>query len=485
MGAQPVDYEALARQNGAIQSAGKPDYAAIAKQFGASASEPTAPVQSPEGDQPASVSGVAHVMGDQAKRFLGAAAETLNPMNVIHAVIHPADTASAAFGSTVDALDRFDAARKKGDWKDAATSLAGAVPMLGPAAEQVIREIQDGKYSEAMGHAAGLRLSFEAGHVVPKILDAVAPAAAPAAERLYTSALKPSVRAGAAAGRELVQTGLSHGIPVSEAGATKLAGLIDDLNGRIKDTIQSGANKGKTIDPNAVAKRLDQTRAQFASQVNPDADLAAIDASKQEFLRSAGARPGQPAQPPQPTGVLDAQGKPVMTAGTPSTPATPAQPIPADAAQDIKQGTYSQIRKSYGQLSGAQVEAQKALARGIKEELANTFPELGSLNAEDSKLLQLQPTLDKAVARIANHDMLGIGAPVAAGAGAAVAGGPGAAAAAVLKRVLDDPGMKSKIAIAISSGSKGSKTPIALSAAMARVNAYADALQSGDQKPQP
>jgi hypothetical protein len=64
--------------------------------------------------------------------------------------------------------------------------------------------------------------------------------------------------------------GLTHGIPVSEAGATKLAGLIDDLNGKIKDTIDTGAQQGATIDPDAVAQRVDATRSKFARQVNPD-----------------------------------------------------------------------------------------------------------------------------------------------------------------------------------------------------------------------
>jgi len=449
MGAQPIDYEALARQNGAVQStpaAGTPDYSAIAKQFGAIASQPGAPAQTPIADQPASVSGVLHTMGDQAKRFMGAAAETLNPANVVHAVIHPADTAHAAFGATVDALDRFDAAKQKGDWKEAATSLAGAVPMLGPAAEQVIREIEEGKHAEAMGHAAGLRLSFEAGKVVPKILETGSKVAAPSAEGMYASALKPSTAATAPAPAGLVQTGLSHGIPVSAAGAEKLAGLIDDLNGKIKDTIQAGADQGKTIDPNAVVSRLDKTRSQFSRQVNPDADLAAIDAAKKEFLAGPG-----------------------------------AGPIPADVAQDVKTGTYQQIRKSYGKLSSAQVEAQKALARGIKEELATTFPELASLNAQDSKLLQLQPALEKAVARIGNHDMLSLGTTVAAGAGAAAGGGVGAVAAGLLRKVMEDPSLKSHLAIILANGTKGLNTPVKISAAMARVNAFANALEPAQQ----
>jgi Fe-S cluster assembly scaffold protein SufB len=138
----------------------------------------------------------------------------------------------------------------------------------------------------------------------------------------------------------------------------------------------------------------------------------------------------------------------------------------------MKQGTYQQLSaKAYGELKSASIESQKALARGLKEELANTFPELNDLNAQDSKLLDLRPVLEKAIQRESNHQLGGISTPITAGAAKAVTGSNTAAAvAAVLKAVVDNPNIKSRIAIALS------KQGVTLPAANARIQAYSSAL---------
>jgi hypothetical protein len=139
----------------------------------------------------------------------------------------------------------------------------------------------------------------------------------------------------------------------------------------------------------------------------------------------------------------------------------------------MKQGTYQALgSKAYGEVKGASIEAQKALARGLKEEIANQFPEIGNLNADESRLLDLQPVLEKAVNRISNHQLIGIGTPVAGAATQAVTGSGGAGVvAAVLKAVLDNPNVKSRLAISIS---KAQKVPF--SQASAQVQAYSTAL---------
>jgi hypothetical protein len=141
-------------------------------------------------------------------------------------------------------------------------------------------------------------------------------------------------------------------------------------------------------------------------------------------------------------------------------------------AQAMKQGTYRVLRGKFGEQGSASVEAQKALARGLKEEIASQFPEIAKLNADESRLLDLQPVLEKAVNRISNHQAIGIGTPVAGAAAKAVTGSGGVAAvASVLKGVLDNPGVKSRLAIAIS---KSSKIPV--SQAAAKVQAYSVSL---------
>lgn len=288
------------------------------------------------------------------------------------------------------------------------------------------------------GAAVGGALAGAAGPAIGSALEATGGALANGhiPQKLYQSALKPGKKAvlnGTA--DKAIDYALKEGVPVSGSGLEKLHGLVDDLNKSIQDKITTGAQHGVTIDPNAVAQRTNQLRSQFSKQVNPTADLNAIDNATSEFLNGPG-----------------------------------AGPIPADLAQQMKQGTYQQVRKSYGQLSSAQVEAQKALARGLKEELASAFPEIGSLNAEESKALGLEPLLESAIARIGNHQMFGIGTPIAAaGVHAATGSAPIAATLGAARAIIDNPAIKSRIAIAMTRAGKGSQAT--LPAITARMNA--------------
>jgi hypothetical protein len=213
-------------------------------------------------------------------------------------------------------------------------------------------------------------------------------------------------------------------------------------------------------------------KARFANQVNAQPDLNAIEASRQQFLAEQGAQSGKAATTPQPTGLLDNRGQPIMTQGVPATPPQPAPPMSATDAQAMKQGTYRVLAGKFGEQGSASVEAQKALARGLKEEIATQFPEIDKLNADESRLLDLQPVLDRAVNRISNHQLIGIGTPVAGAAAKAITGSTGiGAAASVLKAVLDNPNVKSRLAIAVS---KANQIPFAQ--ASAKVEAYSAAL---------
>jgi hypothetical protein len=181
-------------------------------------------------------------------------------------------------------------------------------------------------------------------------------------------------------------------------------------------------------------------RSRFANQVNPSADVQAVDAAGREFAQQA------------PSGSLD-----------------------ADQAQAMKQGTYQALGgKSYGELKSASVEAQKALARGLKDEIANQFPEIKDWNGAESKLLDLQPQLERAVGRIANQQLVGLSSPITGTAVHAITGSGGAALVGmVLKHVVDDPLVKSRLAISLS---KAAKIPI--SQANARVAAYSSAVSA-------
>lgn len=289
-----------------------------------------------------------------------------------------------------------------------------------------------------LGVIAGLKAQAAIGD---KIAEQGQPGqASQVPERMYQSALKPSTTLPTWKVASIVKTGLNEGIPVSASGVEKLGSLVDDLNSKIKTQIDAGSAAGKTVNKFAVASRLGDVADKFATQVNPTADLNAIAESGKDFLKT---------QPDE---------------------------IPASNAQAIKQGTYQQLKKSYGQLSNATIESQKALARGIKEELAQQFPEISAMNSRESELLGLDTALERAVRRIDNHQMIGIGTPMAAGAAKAVTGSsPVAAVAGIMKAVIDDPLVKSRIAIALNRARSG-KGPLPIAEAMSKVGAYSAAL---------
>jgi hypothetical protein len=172
------------------------------------------------------------------------------------------------------------------------------------------------------------------------------------ANRLMQSAIKPTIKqlqTGDAA--IATQTLLDRGISPNAAGVNKLRDLIGGLDDEITNAI-SGSKA--TVQKAHVLNPLVETYEQFGRQVSPSADLRAIRGVADDFM---------------------------------SHPAYAGDSLPVQAAQELKKGTYKALSKKYGQMGGAEVEAQKALARGLKDEIATAVPEIAGLNAQQAKLI--------------------------------------------------------------------------------------------------
>lgn len=352
--------------------------------------------------------------------------------------------------------------RRQQQGRSGATDLWGAYRFIAPAGDAVglntagmENAANEGDTAGVAGHAAAPIVAMAASEVgaraVPKMVTAAERGAllGKTPEGAYESAMKPSPAKYSAGQRsQMVQTALQEGIPVSKSGLAKLQDLIDDLDAKRDAAIAFDPNRPVST-VNSV-RNLDQVRQRFSNQVTPQNDLAQIDAAQADFLNN-------PKLQPQGAGP------------GPSS-------LSAQDAQAMKSGTYRALGdKSFGELKGARVESEKALARGLKDSIAEAFPELKNLNARESKLFDLQGPLEQAVNRISNHQVIGIGTPAATAAAKAVTGSNVAAGAAgFLKAVLDNPGVKSRLAIAIS---KGGRIPPA--SAMARIAAVSASLSSG------
>lgn len=192
------------------------------------------------------------------------------------------------------------------------------------------------------------------------------------AKSMMTSALKPSARdhkTGKAAAA--AQTMLDEGINVTPGGVQTLRDRVDGLNDRISAIIDASP---ATIDKQSVGYYVQGVMDKFKKQVNSTDDLAAIQRSWDEFLQI---NPDK---------------------------------IPILEAQEMKQGTYRTLGgKAYGEVKTASIEAQKALARGLKDEIARAAPQVRALNAEESKLLNALSITERRVLMDANKNPAGLG----------------------------------------------------------------------------
>jgi hypothetical protein len=206
--------------------------------------------------------------------------------------------------------------------------------------------------------------------------------------RMYQGALKPtkailsrmpnaSRLTDTEKAAQLADVGLREGINVSRRGLTKAGETIGGLNDEIASALQSST---ATVPRQRVIRRLVDPVQRFRDQVTPLDDLRHIAQTGREFR--AVTRPD----------------------------------IPVQQAQRMKQGTYRALAGKFGgEVKSASAEAQKALARGLKEEIADAVPGVGALNARESQLLTLKSALEDAVRRTGNRDLVGLTDVVAAG----------------------------------------------------------------------
>lgn len=226
-----------------------------------------------------------------------------------------------------------------------------------------------------MGTQAALQGGSElAGAGLAKV---AAPVMTRTSQALMQSALKPGWRAAATAVRSgevplVVKTLLDEGVNVTPGGVRKLNTLLDATNSDIKDAIASMPGE---INPFKVTANLRDTARTFAQQVNPAADLRAVSQAGTEFLENV------------------------------------PRPLSVPTAQALKQGTYRQLEKKYGQLGSADVESQKALARGLKDEIASEAQKQGidltAMNAREGRLIGAKEALARRVLTSGNANPAG------------------------------------------------------------------------------
>jgi hypothetical protein len=234
---------------------------------------------------------------------------------------------------------------------------------------------------------------------------------------LYESALKASTTLKPSERTKRIETGLREGIPVTESGGIKLRANIDNINTEIDSMIANSAQStgfvpGLTIRKDALLQNIDNMRQMALTSDNPVGNLAMLEKYKERW------------------NILPNE-------------------IPVDQAQKIKQSVYRGLKNKYGKMNELPIETRKTFARGIKEELEGVFPELKNLNAKEGAMIGLEESLQRALARIGNRDLIGLGEVVAGTAGAAASGGKVGFITGLARKLIDHPGVKSHLALAL------------------------------------
>jgi hypothetical protein len=276
---------------------------------------------------------------------------------------------------------------------------AKAVPVL----EKVA---QVGTAIDPLNLAANTTM-YGASKVIPKT---VAPG-------LYESAAKFSTTLSPAERTRITETALKNQIPLSYEGLGMVQSKLTDLGDKMDTLITNATDQNIRIPATKVLDSLKDVKKQSGGfKIEAAQDIKEINNIEKQFK--------------------------TYLKKNKITSVTPQQ------LQEFKADAYKRI--DFGRApekpSVAKEEAYRAMAGSARESLEGFMPELRDINTQYGSLRELQPNLQRAVGRIENRDLMGLGATAKTGAGGALGGIPGAVIG-FGQSLLDSPKVKGKAAL--------------------------------------
>ena len=210
------------------------------------------------------------------------------------------------------------------------------------------------KLAPLAGFATNVGIQAAVPLAAGEVGKAVSPLFEKTAKHLMQSAVKPlSTDLSTGKGQRAIQTMLDKRIMPTEGGMGALRKEATQLNDEVASIVKSASEAGVTIDKGVVASRLQDVVSRIEkTSMNPQSSLASVEKIYTEVMEN---------------GLIPKN-------------------MPVSQAQQLKMGIYSMLKKKYGELGSDSVEAQKALARGLKEEIEKVVPDVVSRNAKASEL---------------------------------------------------------------------------------------------------
>jgi hypothetical protein len=270
-----------------------------------------------------------------------------------------------------------------------------------------------------------------AGNLVAKGISKLIPKSI--IDKMYASSLKLPTTMENKARQAVIRKGLSEkAVPSSDVGTigrwlgmkghAQIVQKIDMLDDQVSKIIKNSSEAGDVVDSQVIVKYLDDflEKGKRVSRVDPNF-AEAIQKVQAEFMRGP-------------------------------------REIPVAEAQEMKRHIYKVYQDYYGMPDavGAYIQGKKTIARGIKEQLETKYPDIKALNMEEGELLTFLDPFNRAIGRIQNRDIVGLGMQTAPMAGAAL-GGTGAGQVAAALKVIDTPSVKARVSILLNQAKR--KTP--------------------------
>jgi hypothetical protein len=320
------------------------------------------------------------------------------------------ELARGIYQSHMDQAGKAYDSFKQGDYVEAGGhGLAAALPLVGPAAAHAGEQIGQGNIYGGLGESAALigatPITRGIGKVLSKTGEAIAKTTLP--EKLVESAYKFSTTRDPLESANLTSQVLENKLVPKKKNLANVTQIYEELNKKIQDQIGSKMTSEPDVafSTNEMAKRGQGAASRKFQGANRAEAQATIGRQVDEFRGNRG------------------------------------ETMSPLETQQMKTSTYRELGdKAWDQQKTPSAEAQKGIAIAARDMLEEWMPELRIDNTKLGNWLEAEPAIRRAINRIENRDVVGIGLPIKT-----MAAGP----LGLIQAILEMPKTKTRLALLI------------------------------------
>ncbi len=287
--------------------------------------------------------------------------------------------------------------------------------------------------------------------------QAVMPIVGSVARQAYRGYLKPSLaRVNLPKAAQIVKDAIAESIPVTQGGLQRADALIDELHGKVNALLSQAT--GKTVDLVDMARQVRTWATRMYDRPGRDPrDLKAALAVADRIDQTTSVAPGRAALGDQMASFIDdvPPSPPSAAYGKQPSVRRPTEPTSVDmlTANQVKRDMQRAAGDKFGVPTGsAETATEKRASATLRRGIEAQVPEVGPLNARQSRLIDVAKAIARATGRESNKSpLIGVNTLVAGTVGGAEYGRTGdpvsAAAKALALRIGLAPAVATRAAI--------------------------------------